>query len=563
MRAGVRSATAVLIVGAALAAQADPAPRSLDLRVVSVPIPGRVTVDRGRVDKLQVGDEIVLRPRQGGTFPGRVVEVSDRTSLVELRDPGFAPAPGTRGDASLPASRFTPVPAPADPVPTSRPSTVPAPPEHPPWQNRDPGYTKDQPLLTGARAVRPEDRPLIWSLRTYAFGDLVKHPESDYDESFLRLGADLRVDNPGSAGGTLRANVELDRREEYDGERGAPGIVRTLSYAWGGTRFSENRYEVGRFLQHDMPEFGTLDGFQWTRRLENGNRFGASVGFMPRPDDGFDGASDFQLAAYHVWQLDALAVDELSAGFQHSLHSGSGDRSLFVLKGHHLPTEDWQLDATLWLDLYDGADATRGTGVGFTGAVASARRAWKDGTELSFGYRHLEFPELQRREFLPLTPAQLASDRADKLDAEAWIVGSDARQRWRGYLAAWNDEGHTGGALEVGGERRDWLVAGSRTNFDLFADTAEYESVFGARCAFTAEVGAGRWDLFYELSRHHLMGFPSDRNDLVQHRVRVARTLGRVLGCDLELHAQVQVWGDDLAMDLGFTFQRTFGSVHP
>ncbi len=111
--------------------------------------------------------------------------------------------------------------------------------------------------------------------------------------------------------------------------------------------------------------------------------------------------------------------------------------------------------------------------------------------------------------------------------------------------------------------RRDWFVAGSRTNFDVFADTAEFEAVLGARCAFSAEVTDGRWDLFYEISRHHITGAASDRDDLMQHRVRAARTLYRTLGCELELHAQLQVWGDDLAWDLGFTFQKKFGSVHP
>lgn len=566
---GLRTVPVALVAAATLAAQEPGAVRTLELRVVSAPAPGRVTIDRGRVDKLLVGDDVVLRPRQGGTYPGRIVEVGDRTSLVELRDREFSPAPGTRGDAILPAARFavTPTAGPASrpvgtPTTTSRPNTT-ASPEHPPWRNQDQGYTKDQPLLGTARAVRPEERPLVWSLRTYAFGDLVKHPESDWDESFLRLGGDLRIDNPFGAGGAIRLNAELDRRDEYDGSRGASGLVRTLSYAWGGTRFDENRYEAGRFLQHDMPEFGTLDGFQWTRRLANGNRFGASLGFMPRPDDRFDGTQDFQLAAYHVWQLDALATDQLSAGFQQSLHSGDLDRSLLVLKGHHLPPEQWNFDGTLWIDLYDGADDVRGPGVGLTQALATARRASRDGDEVTFAWRHLEFPDLLRKEFLPLTPENLDRDRKDQLSVEGWLQSGSPHLRWRGYLAGWNDEGHTGGALELGGERRDWFVAGSRTSFDVFADTAEFAAIVGARGSVSAEVTDGRWDLFYEISRHHITGAASDRDDLMQHRVRAARTFYRLGGCELELHAQMQVWGDDLAWDLGFTFQKKFGSVHP
>ena len=562
------STAALLVTG--LEAQVDPSFQTLELRVVSSPSRGRATVDRGRVDLLQLGDEIELFPRQGGRHRGRIVELGERTSLVELVELGFAPAPGTRGEARIPKSRIPAVqtrpsrPS-AQPVddplqPASRPEVTPTP-DHPPWPNQDPGFTKDKTLLAQSRAVRPSERPLTWSLRTYAFGDVVKHPESDYDESFLRLGADLRVDNPANGGGTFHMNAELARRQEYDGDTGAPLTLRALSYAWGGDRFAADRFEAGRFLQRDMPEFGTLDGFQWTRRLENNNRFGASIGFMPRPDDGFDGTSDMQLSVYHVWQLDAFATTQFSAGFQQTFHDGDIDRDLLVLKGHHLPNDEWQADATLWIDLYDGSDAAGGPGVGLTQAVASLSRTWKDGNRVDFSFRHLQLPEIDRFEFLNLTPQQLADDRADKLAAEVWLQSSRQELRWRGYLAAWNDEGHTGGAAEVGLERRGWLAHDSNTRIDLFLDTAEFTSVFGARADWAANVSDGRWNLFYEISRHHQVGFPSDRDDLMQHRVRVSRTLDRVLGFDLELHAQLQMWGDDLAWDLGFTFQRKFGSV--
>ena len=89
-------------------------------------------------------------------------------------------------------------------------------------------------------------------------------------------------------------------------------LIQRLSYFQGGTRFSEKRWEAGRFLQHGMPEFGVLDGFEWTHRREGGDQFGASVGFMPQPDDDYESFADFQLAAYYLWVADHR--EELTIG---------------------------------------------------------------------------------------------------------------------------------------------------------------------------------------------------------------------------------------------------------
>ena len=86
----------------------------------------------------------------------------------------------------------------------------------------------------------------------------------------------------------LHFDGEVDWLTEQNDESGLDLLVRRLSYAWGGTRFTAQRWEGGRFLQHGMPEFGVLDGIEWTRRRENGHRYGVSVGFLPEPDDGTD-----------------------------------------------------------------------------------------------------------------------------------------------------------------------------------------------------------------------------------------------------------------------------------
>ena len=36
------------------------------------------------------------------------------------------------------------------------------------------------------------------------------------------------------------------------------------------------RWEAGRFLQNGMPEFGVIDGGEWSSRRKNGDRYGIS-----------------------------------------------------------------------------------------------------------------------------------------------------------------------------------------------------------------------------------------------------------------------------------------------
>lgn len=533
---------------AALATPQDEALERVELRVVSSAADGAVVVDRGAADGLAAGDSVLFRTRDGATFTGAVREVGERSAVVKLHDRGFRPEPGTRGEARV---RGAPAEGKSEEGGGGRP-------ERPEWTNKDESFTPDQPLLRDVRPVRPEERRAELSALVYLLAELVVDSDGDTSNSLFRLGADAVYENPFRRGDRFHVDAEWDVLTEQDEESGTDLLLRRVSYAWGGHRFAGTRFEVGRFLQHGMPEFGVLDGVEWGKRLETGHRFGASVGWMPEPDDDFESFSDLQLAAYYEWVSDPREQLTLAAGFQKSLHNGDADRDLLVAKARYLPAQGgFDLHATLWVDFYTGKDTEKDSFVELTQALLSAGRRFERGDGLYVTFRHLVFPQLLRNEFLPVTPGQLADDRYDRLQVDAWRWFSDS-VRVHGDVSLWNDEDGSGIGADLGVDVRDLLGPGSSLDVTVFFTPAQFETLVGARAAYGRFAGDLRWDVLYEFSSHHLDGLPDDADDLLQHRLRLSGSLRAFDGVDVSLYAEGILWDEELSFTLGVNLQKRF-----
>jgi hypothetical protein len=245
----------------------------------------------------------------------------------------------------------------------------------------------------------------------------------------------------------------------------------------------------------------------------------------------------------------------LGAGFQKTFHSGDSDRDLFVLKGHWLPEDAWQLEATSWVDVYTTDDDIKGSGVELTQVLASATRTWSADDRLRFAYRHLVLPELLREEYRPLLADELRDDHADELSGEVSVRCSESA-RLHSYLAGWIDEDSTGGAVELGMDWSDLIQERSLTDVTLFANTGEFASVIGVRADWVRELDDGRWNVLYEIANHHEQGYPNDIDDLLQQRLRASRTFYQLLGSEVTLHGELRTWDDELSWTLGFFFRR-------
>jgi hypothetical protein len=559
MTCSVRSVWAVSVLLAPVAAQ-DQALERVALRVTGRGPGGAVLVDRGERDRVRIGDEVVLAPSQGGTFRGKVIEVTERSAVVEMRDPGFAPAPGTRGEVLVPRARTAPRPverqpasrpAQPQPQPQGQPQTQ-TQPQAPQWRDPDPGFKPDMPLLAQVRSQDPKERTPQIIGRDYMYGAFSYVPGESTNNSFFRVGTDLRFVNTFGEGEVLRVNPELVWRTEQDDKTGFDLVLRRLSYARGGTRFAKDRWEFGRFLQHGLPELGILDGAEWTHRLDGGHRVGASAGFMPEPDDDFEAFHDFQIAGYYQWVNDVTETLVLTGGLQKSFHHSHGDRDLFLGKLRYVPGDGWDFSAVTWVDFYYGHDNLKTSNVEITQAMVSLTRFWQDGDRIDLTYGRLLWPEMLRREFLPVDANQIEDDHLDQLRLSG--VGG----AFHGLAAVWNDEDRPGGSVEAGTHTTDLGFPGSRADLTAFATRARFAWVLGARATIGRTIDDTRWDLLYELANHHMDGFPSDRDDLFQQRMR--GTLGFFLGhgWDLSLHAEGNHFDSDFAASVGIAIQRSY-----
>lgn len=523
-------------------------PRRVELRVSSSGPGARVLVDRGASDGLRRGDRVLFQRPDGAPRWGTVGQVGNKSALVELEEVGEPPAVGARAEVLLPAERFD-APGEQSAVEPSR------------WRTADEGYSPDMPLLSRIQPVKPSERPrsvhgLTWLSATgHIAGD------GDRSDSFTRLGTELRVQNPFGEGGDLQLDFELNYRtddlpdEGYDDDF----VLRLdrLSYARGGTRFTPARFELGRFLQHGLPELGLLDGVEWTQRLEGGDRFGASLGFLPEADAELSTGEDLQLAAWYEWVADELEELRLAAGFQKTLHEDELDRDLLVLRLRYQPPQGFDLSATAWVDFHDSDDQAKGSGAALTQAWVSSTRSFENGDGLSFSYRHLETPELLRDQVVPITPTQIAEGHYDRVAAGGWTWIA-ARTRLFLELGGWIDERESGGDALLGLELRDLFLEGGRGELAAFGTQGETSTVLGGRALYGRSLEDGRWELLYELSLQRQGDFEGDFGDIWQHRLRASRDLELGAALRLSLFAQGLVYDDEGSLALGFFLQKVF-----
>lgn len=557
---------ATLLLGSAVLAQ-DEEFQVLNLRVSTSGRGATLIVDRGKSDGLRPGDLVRFTPRGGRTVAGVVTRVEERNAAVRMNDPNRIPPAGTRGEVRIPLSRFrseTPAeaetPAASGPQEGAEPQDLELPRGPVEFENEDPDWTPGMSLLAEVGVLRPADRALLVTGRAYVTADATYADQDGRSDTFLRVGTDLRYDNPFGRGGSLHVDAELNERStnlpDQADEGDGYGRIDRLSYASGGTRFERDRWEVGRFLQYGMPEFGELDGYEWNRRFEDGTRVGVSVGYMPEPDAGHQTGEDFQLSAFYHWTLDTSEILTVDTGFQKTLHNGNSDRDLWVSKLRYLPEDDWSYDVTTWVDFYGTHDRAKGSGVGLTRAIASAHRSW-DGNGLDVTYVHAEFPEFDRFEFLPVTLAQLADDHDDRLSLSGW-TWMTAGTRLDARVGGWVDQDDKGGDVELGMDVRDLLLADSTMEFTVFVGQGKFVNQQGGRVSWEKPAKSGLWQVAYEYVLQDQKGFSEDVDDVQQHRVHLSRDWFGATGWYLSTYAEILFYDDENALSAGLHWQKSF-----
>jgi hypothetical protein len=304
-----------------------------------------------------------------------------------------------------------------------------------------------------------------------------------------------------------------------------------------------------------LPEVGVQDGVEWSTRFDGGSRFGVSAGFLPEPDEEFDGSSGFGFTGWYRWVRDEREQTMLTAAYHKSFHESDADRDLFVLKGHHLPADGWTLLGSAWIDLHSGDDIDEG--LALTEAHASAGRRFDGAHDLRLVYDHREYPELLREEYAAVGVESIADGALHRLGlAGSASIGGE--RMISGRVGAWSDEDDGGGDFELGYETSGFWIAGSRLRLAAFLAQGKFSSLRGARIGLAGSDSDIAWELFYEVVEDSFEGFVDANEDAVQHRLRATTERTTRSGWVMGLYGEVQLQDIEDVLLAGFHVGRSF-----
>jgi hypothetical protein len=511
------------------------------VRVTSV-TSGSCYIDKGRAAGLQPGDRVTFFPSVGPGSEGTIRSVSKNSARAEF-DTGAPPVQtGDRGEVLLPQSRVAPPPAkpapePSEAAPKAEPTSAPpatttpaqaqtqAPPKtpaHPPWQQTPEHWTKDTPLLAPAFGLSPEERESKTHGRAYV------QSQGTWDNNgtsrqFLSgsAGADVTMDNPFGHGGFFEADATVWTRSTdapADDVHTSESDLRInrLTYQVGGGDEDPTRWQFGRFLQHEFPQLGLLDGVEWDHRTHGGDVVGASAGAMPEPFSSLTSFNDLQTALYYRHAFDEARRDTLGFGYQNTWHEGRQDRNLFVADASLRPSDSLTLLTTAWVDYYGSGDVIKDHGFELTELIASGTWIASSAGGVGLTYSHRRIPEILRSEFHAYDAQSVRDNQLDRVTLNGWYQTSP-RVRFDGRADYWYDQDDTGSNYEVGTTLHDLVIPEGDLRASVFYAEGSFSSGPGFRLQGSKVFGRSSANLGYEFVDYAQKDFVGQQSQLAQH----------------------------------------------
>ena len=524
----------------------------VEVRVLSV-VGDLVRIDRGAAAGIEPGDRVILIPLGRARVESVTLHVNERDSTVRVEPGVLGLAPGVAGIVILPAVRFDDEEA-AQARADGRPAIQ--------WQSPENGWDGATPLLADARASSRSERPSKWRGRGYLTGDFIRDRNRvERDDTFSRVGLDLRGENVFGFGGTMRVDGEFNYRSlEIDGEQiedETLGRLDRLSYSVGGTREQARRVEFGRFLPREFPELGLLDGAEVSWRTPGGHRFGTSFGYLPSYDRERTTGDTLQISTWGSLAVDTDQRFEVGGALQKTWHEGDADRDLLLTRIRWSPDGPWSAYATAWWDFYGSDDVAKEDDVELTQMFANVTRMIGTGSGISLSGNITRYPELLRGGLQDLPLELLTDGESQRISLGGWTrVTSIDRVRVR--LDHWSDQESDGGGGELGWERDVYGDVFDRFDVSGFVQQARFTDVYGLRFGTGGPLGPGRWRVHVDTGLYEQLGFSGGQGELLQNAFRLGwdGSLGR--DWFLSLTTTYRFGDEQDAVSLGFLLQRSF-----
>lgn len=548
----------------------------LRIEVVCTAISGHsVYLDLGREAGFAPGDRMRLFPPDGSPRRGRISSVSRTSARAEMEGSAEGLEIGLRGEVWIPRQRLeqaaederaaqlapeTEAPA-AESAPGAEAEAPAAKAEvaHPPWTVPPEEWSREQPLLAPAHGLAPEERARRFDGRVYTSFDWTSDSVGGVDRDFqsAALGFDGRVENPFGNGGVLALDTELfGRRFTSDGDSENDSKLRIdrASYTWGGVRTARDRGEVGRFLQHELPELGFLDGVEYSHQLGTSQRVGASLGFLPIPDDFFRTGDDLQAAVFYRRESPEDRRVSVAGGYQKTWHKGVADRDLFVGQAEYHPSNYTSFSTSALVDYYTSGDTLKDSGFELTQVFANATHRTVGGHGMGLFLSRFRWPELLRNEFPDVTAQDIANNVSTRYGIDGWYALGSKTQLY-GRVDAWSDQDDSGSGGRARVTWRDVLTQGDSFVLESFTNGGKFTSSVGLRASARRRLEHGSADLSWDTTRFDQSGVDET---LLQHALRGGLEFSLGTNWFLALYAESRFGDDQDALSFGFLLQRSF-----
>ncbi len=485
----------------------------IEARVVTVSADG-VYLDIGRDAGVLPDDPVVLRPAGSAAVDAVIRDVSKSTSRAVLTNGSSTIAVGTRAEVLVPKERLKPTP-----------TTAPL--AHPQWTHPPEDWGLDNPLLApvggSSSSPGPAELPKVFSGRVYGQSNNTwDHQDGDRRYFYGSAGTELHLENPFGRAGALDLQVDVFRNTFV-----TPGFpsdatdtldVRRLSYSDGGTEDVPTRWEVGRFLQHEFPELGTVDGADWSRRTGSGDRFGVNAGAMPEPFLGMSSSSDTQVSVYDRWVASGTKRFALGAAYQNTWHDGKQDRNLFLGTLDFSSGGRFSVHSAAWIDYYGPEDTIKSHGFELTEFSTQAFWSFQRAGGLGVSLTHRRIPELLRDEFATTSPEFVKDGRYDRVGVNGWKA-LGPRTRLLANADLWQDQDDNGDRGELGVAQRDLFWNNGEIGASVFTVDGSFSSGDGLRVTANKAFSKAFGTLSYEFTNFDQKGFFGDQATLAHHDI--------------------------------------------
>ncbi|MBK7644749.1 MAG: hypothetical protein IPJ19_17190 [Planctomycetes bacterium] len=507
---------------------------------------GTVFLDRGLDAGIRVDDAVTIFTASGFTTDGRVRSVTRTSARLELLPGAATPNIGDRVEIMIPSERLKPL---ADG-------------EHQPWESQNPAWDPNRPLLSPAFGTAPEERESVTSGQAYLrLSGTFDQQSGGRNYLLTSLGLDLRRTNPFGHGGEFSMSAEGYRRTSQlpnaPDENTDDFSLRRFSYRVGGEEDNPTRWEFGRFLQHEFPELGLIDGVEWSDKTSTGSTYGASFGAMPEPFPKLSSGDDIQAAMYYRWSADREHKLTYGAVYQNTWHKGNQDRNLFVGTLDWIASKVFSLHTVAWIDYYGPGDTVKHDGFELTEFTASGSWRTSERSSVNINASSRRYPELLRSEFVSLSPDQLLHDHIERIGA-GWssMIGTNTRTSARADF--WKDQDDSGENYDASLGWKDLLWDRGELTLTGYYTDGTYSSGPGGRVSATKAWDDAFGTLMYSFTNYDQKSFAGTTATVAHQSIFASVDMALGKAWDLSIYVDDR-FGDNLdTWDVGLSLQLRF-----